>query len=106
MIVYTQYEGSQLLVLIEMPCAQGLTFETDFKFYIDNWADHVHNVNPLIKEVHVLEPVDGNRVVRQVANVPTPLSNRITYCALYTNFNFRPNEHLFVLSTRGAEPRI
>lgn len=78
----------------------------DFKFFIENWAECASKLNPLIEEVKLLEPVNGYGTGRTVAVCPWPMSKRLMYTARYPCLNYRPGEHVFLMSSTGAEPRV
>lgn len=60
----------------------------------------------MIEEVKILEPVNGYGTGRTVAVCPWPLSKRIMYSARYPCLDYKPGEHIFLMSERGSEPRI
>ena len=62
-------------------------------------------MNPLIEDVAELEPVQGYKVGKTIAKCPWPLSKRLTVAARYPIPNYKENEHMLMLSERGAESR-
>ena len=103
--VSTFFDDSKMSIITEVPCVQGVPPE-QFKYFVDNWLDCVSHMNPLIKEVKELEPVQGIKVGRTLAEAPWPLANRVTYVARYPIKDYKDDEHLIMLSQRGAESRI
>lgn len=100
--VYTTFQDSNMVVVAEAPCVEDL-HPDDFIVFIENWADCIADINPLLCRVDKLAPIQGYPVGRTVAQCPWPLSNRINICARYPVLNWKPNEHLMVMSVRGAE---
>ncbi len=46
---------------------------------------------------------DGYGTAKSIANAPYPISNRVTFTARYPQLNFKPNEHVFVVSSKGLD---
>lgn len=78
----------------------------NFLYFLDNWASCSKKLNPLIDSAEELEPIQGFNVGRAVANTPWPLWKRVTFSARYPSVNYKKDEHLFILSERGAESVI
>lgn len=92
-------------VITEVDCVAGV-MPDDFIYFVENWLQCVKEFNPLMKEVFELEPVCGIKVSKTIANAPWPLANRVTFAARYPCVNFKPGEHLLMISQKGSEPRI
>ena len=92
-------------IVTEVKHVQDLQCE-DFAFFFQNWEHIVMKLNPSILEMTECEPVEGIKVSKSLAKCPWPLSNRLSFVARYPRMHFRPNEHLFMVSVRGAESRI
>jgi hypothetical protein len=78
----------------------------NFAYYIENWASCAKALNPMIDTIVLLNDVQGFGTGKQIANVPWPLSKRITFTARYPTINFRENEHVLFMSERGVEELI
>ena len=102
MKISTTFQDAQMCVITIVPCVEDL-LPDDFIPFIENWADCIKDINPLLCRVEKLEPIQGYPVGKTVAECPWPLSNRINICARYPRLNWKPKEHLFVMSERGAE---
>lgn len=102
--VHQTNDGNKMSVIIEANFND--LFPINFLYFINNWAVCSLVVNKMIKSAVELEPIQGYNIGKAIADTPWPLSNRITISARYPIINFRDNEHLFVLSERGAEASI
>lgn len=93
------------MTLISEYFAAGFS-TAEFKFYIQDWLNTAKSVNPMIERIDRLEDVEGYEVMRQVANAPWPLSNRVVFVARYPCIDYAQDEHLMILSERGTESRF
>ena len=104
LIVYTAFEGNKVTVITEVPELEDI-HPDDFQYFIENWAECATKLNPLIEEVKLLDPVNGYGTGRTVAVCPWPMSKRLMYTARYPCINYKPSEHVFLMSSLGAESR-
>lgn len=102
--IYSLYEGNRMTLISEYFAADSSTSE--FKFFIQDWIDTAKTVNPMIEKIERLPDVEGYEVLRQEANAPWPLSNRVVFVARYPCIDYAENEHLMILSERGSESRF
>ena len=104
--IYQHYEDNgKMSIITELACAKNI-MPNEFKYFIENWQNAAKDLNPLIDQVEELEPVQGFKVAMTIAKAPWPLSARIMFSGRYPTIDFKPNEHVFVMSERGAESRI
>jgi hypothetical protein len=99
--VHQANDGNKMSVVIEANFDDLVP--DNFLYFMENWATCSTVLNPMIISAIELEPIQGYNVGKAIADVPWPLWKRITMSARYPIINFRDNEHLFILSERGAE---
>lgn len=104
-IYQTVQDDGKTNIVTEVPLVEGV-LPDEFKYFIENWAVAAKEINPMLDSITELEPVQGYKVSRSVANAPWPLSNRVVYAARYPCIDYKPNEHVYVMSERGAESRM
>lgn len=105
LIIYTSFEESKMAVVSEVPCVVGL-YPDEFKHFILNWPECAKLCNPILLEIIQLEPVQGYAVAKTVGDAPWPISKRISYSCRYPHLDYKPNEHVLILSERGSETQI
>ena len=54
--VYTTFQDSNMIVVAEAPCVEDL-HPDDFIVFIENWADCIADINPLLCRVDKLAPI-------------------------------------------------
>lgn len=92
-------------MITEVPLVRAV-MPNEFKYFIENWLVAAKEINTMIDSIEELEPVQGIKISKSVANAPWPLSKRVVFAARYPCLDYKPNEHVFVMSEKGAESRI
>lgn len=105
--VRTKYEedgkDSKLLLLTEVKnVPHGLTSD-DFLYFIDNWKSCITGLNTLITNVEELTPIEGVPVGKTTAELPWPMSTRVTFVARWPIIDPENKEHRLLCSSQGTE---
>lgn len=95
-------EGAGIIMVTEVKQVLTLT-PSDFKYFIENWGDIAKALNPMVASIELLADIEGFGIGKTIANAPYPLSNRVTFTARYPMLDYKENEHIFIVSSKGLE---
>lgn len=101
--VFTSFENpQQMAVITEIPACLGV-MPDDFKYFCMNWDKCVKLINPMLADLQYLKDEQGYGVTKTVANAPWPLYKRLTYTVRFPMPDYKPGEHVLLMSSKGAE---